>query len=185
MTASPNTSQLGAVNWSFSGIGTALPGMPNGTVTTTISDSFVVGHPEWRVQFPKDPRTAQNTVTAATEQNGGTRLTFQDGHSTFVATSNRDMSTLFEFDASTGHSVKTIYDKDGNYVITIDSERGLVNVNDGWGGNNPFSAANGGWGWGTTGFGGWNAWASGGGEGGGGGGGGGCGSLLIRCMLVL
>lgn len=83
-------------------------------------------------------------------------------------------------DNATGTSQTTIYDAFGNVTFMIDSERGVINPNDGWGGNNPFDASIGnpmslmgvpGWG---------------GGDGGGGGGGScGIGHSHFECQILL
>jgi hypothetical protein len=174
---------LGPTGTQFSYANSSIAGLPNGQVTSIMSDAFVVEHPEWRVDFGQDPQTPGNTVVGELETTrdgvSGTLYTVGNGDTMFMPRGPVDMSIIYERDNSTGRSVQTLFDNEGHYVITIDSERGLVNVNDGWGGNNPFSAANGGWGWGMTGFGGWTAWAGGGG-GGGGGGSDGC----FVCMML-
>jgi hypothetical protein len=161
VTALPIGSEIGIVNASAAGL-------PGGKVASLISGAFVEGHPEWSVEFGEDPQTTANTVEAEVEttRNGvrGTLFTMRNGDTVFVPQGNVNMSILYDRDNAHGTSVRTIYDEHGNYVITVDSERGLVNVNDGWGGNNPFNAANGGWGWGWTGYSNWYEWAGGHGD---------------------
>jgi hypothetical protein len=178
-TLAPDGSHIALVNF-------AEAGMPDGQAAAVAGD-FAVDSADgfsqwvWHVDYGLDPQTQANTIVGSpieTTRNGvpGTLFTMGNGDTIFMPQGPVDYSELIERDNSTGHATTTIYDSSGNYVITIDNDRGLVNVNDGWGGNNPFDASRSQpiWGWGVTGFGGWTGYTGGGGGGGGGGGFGGC-----------
>jgi hypothetical protein len=95
-------------------------------VTATIGSASVVGHAEWKVDFGKVPQTPANTVTSAAEttRDGvrGTLYQMGNGDTMFMPQGPADYSILYERDNSTGRSTRTIYDQNGNYVITIDSD---------------------------------------------------------------
>ena len=52
-----------------------------------------------------------------------------------------EMTVVRERDNANGTWQHSIYDANGNLTFIIDSERGVINPNDGWGGNNPFDAS--------------------------------------------
>lgn len=108
------------------------PDLSEEEIAIILGDFVLGGNPAAKVDHRKDPQTAANTVVSAVqaERDGvrGTMITMGNGDTIFKPGNGpADMTIVFEQDNSTGHSVRTLYDQYGNYVITMDSERGLVN----------------------------------------------------------